>query len=642
MKLLSPALIVCLMSVGGSAWAASAHEDGDAAHAAGNDTQAAACYQAALGEDPALARNIAFMAKLTQAKAGACCEAAERLLAGGNGKAALAEVEEALRLQPESARARALQGKVKSAAADQWFTQALKAADAGQTAEVRQRLAAVLELLPAHAPALAAKASMEKDLAKAASKDSALARALAAQGARDWVAAETAWLAARKDAAVEFPARIGLARAKQAQAGAHQTFEAAKVARVAGRLEEAQLLSEKALAGWPALPGAQAFHDDIVLRRQLVTQAVAAGAQAGQGEKWDAAQAAYREALAQDPAQKAAKAGLAEAVLKHAEDLAAHGRPGAALMACRRGRGASPAVDHQAVVLARQLQANELPGLKWKVTGQQADTMAAALAAFDKAAGDKPANQAVSEVGVRVIKAQAKRAKIDSAAKAWDYVVEQEEANPEYEAAQTQLTGAEERWNAAVRKADAAAQACINHAGNCECAACGQWRGLTIQARQWQGVMVNSLEERNQTARNRVRRLKRSHPYTEETWQATGQWVVEFTWANGETVQREASIDEKDAVCVGAAPKLGLAEDKLELPDEATMAKRMAAQLAKTAHRVAQEQAVLMRAALLKHAAGKAEQDGDGAGALELRAKAAALVGAVSAELSEKELKALE
>ncbi len=649
MRLLPSALIVCLLS-GGSALAASVLEDGDAAHAAGNDTQAAACYQAALGEEPALARNTAFMAKLTQAKAGACCEAAERLMAGGNGKAALAQAQEAVRQQPESARARTLSEKAKLAAADQWFAQALKAADAGQAAEADKCLAEVLALSPTHAQALAAKASLAQHAAQTAPKDSALARALAAQEARDWAVAEAAWLAARKDAAVEFPARIGLARAKQEQAGARQAFEAAKVARAAGRLEEAQLLSEKALAGWPALPGANIFHDDVVLRRQVVTQAIAAGAQAGKGEKWGAAAAAYREALAQDPALKAAKAGLAEAVLKHAEDLAAHGRLGAALMACRRGRGASPEVDHQAVVLARRLQTGEMPVIKWKVTGEQSETMAAALAACDKAAEQKgageaagqAADQAASEVGVRVVKAQAKRAKTDSAAKSWEYVVESEEANPDYQTAQVKLTGAEDRWNEAVRQADAAGKACADHSPTCTCAACTRWHGLTGQAAQWQTVMVDLLQDRNQTARNRVVREKRAHAYTEETWQATGKWVVEFTWPNGETVEREATIDEKDAVRVGADPKIGLAEDKLELPDEKAMAARMAGQLAKAAQVAAKEQAVVMRAALLRRAAQKAEKEGDGDGALELRAKAAALLGAVSEELAEKELKALE
>ena len=45
---------------------------------------------------------------------------------------------------------------------------------------------------------------------------------------------------------------------------------------------------------------------------------------------------------------------------------------------------------------------------------------------------------------------------------------------------------------------------------------------------------------------------------------------------------------------------------------------------------------------LLKRAANAALQSGDQDGALELRVKAAALLGVIAPELSEKELKALE
>ncbi len=610
-------------------------DEGDAAFARGDYTAAAAHYSAAVAESPAALRTPRFKANWVRAKSGACCEAAERLMAGGNGLAALAQVREAAALDPSWDRPLQLLARAAAAAADDCFSRACKMADRGSMEDVRRQLEESLKWAPGHAKARTALAFFSQ---KPHEKSDWEAAQHAVSG-KQWDVAEQAWHRVLAGNALHLPARIGLAQARESMAGARLAIAQARVALQAGHVGEAHALHAKAVAEWPGVPFGLALGDELAMRRQAAAKAVDQGLAATRNAEWGGAISAYREALRQDPMQASAKAGLEDAIIRHAEDLGAHGRPGAALMVCRGGRGMSARIRQKEEALLRDLRRGSEPRLAWVVEGERvpAAELSGALSSVRTGAGDP------WEIKVKINALEAGRRRTRSDAGTWAWETVRAEPNPAYDTARLKLDYAIARQRQAQWGCDAARAATGGHALNCRCAECARWRSCNAQVAQWRDAAADLAMDLNHTPREREVPEKHEAAYTDEWWQASGRLAVEFILPQGDPESKAVAYEKSAVLRLGARPEVGLEAKVLDLPvDDAAIRQDMMKRLAQECIPLLCNRAVVSKAVLLKRAANAALQSGDQDGALELRVKAAALLGVIAPELSEKELKALE
>lgn len=600
---------------------ADALADANAALEREDYTAAQVAFSRAAADRPALKNDPAFVAKQKKARAGACCEAAERLIKNGSGAMALAQLDEAEQLAPGWDRPAKLRAKVTHVAGDEAWTRAVSAAGRGDAKLANAELANALTHNPDHAQAKA----MQTALKAGAPAGSEWAVAEKAAGAHDWQAAEAAWGRVLKAQPQHLPALIGTYQALGTMATQTAAVNQARLLLAEGRLDEALAKVNAAVQAWPKAPGGAALAEGAKARRAQTDAHLQAATEALARHDAAAAVAAFRAALALDTQSVLGKNGLVEALGAQADALGAAGRPGAAVALLWPERTRSPKLEARVTRGLAGLRQAHTP--KLKVVGGDANLPG--LAAAIQAGWPDGASGPEWTLNVAVNKLERDVQRSASEDKVWTWQSTREVPNPEYDQAVAKLVRA--------RQGLSLAQENLNtHRGNpthspgCDCADCCGQQAALMQLRMWQNEVAEAQALLNRTPRMSVLFEPHQAGYTDETWTATGRLGLAFTTQAGETFGAESDYSRSDRKRLGARPEVGLPEDALELPSAAQMTGELLAAAALKAKPQVREKGLQARVVELRRAADAAAKDGQQDTALELRVAAAAVLGQLS------------
>ncbi len=309
-----------------------AHRGGRALEA-NRGPEALRYLEAAAREDPGLADEPEFRARLERARYLAAYQEGVRLARSGRPEAAVASLERALDLRPASIDARRELAEARRDAAARRHASALDRADRGDLDGALAELQQARRFDPDSGDVRRALGSLGKVTVEAGPANELYHQAIMLETQHRWGAAAATFRQAVETDGNHLPSRAELHRSNQQLQQARAHYEQATDQLRRKSLDEAIVSLQRALDVWPHYAEARQMLDDATARREKAERLYESAARHLEAGRWDEAIFAGDEALAifafHKPAQRTiweARQAAANARTADGQDLLAAGR----------------------------------------------------------------------------------------------------------------------------------------------------------------------------------------------------------------------------------------------------------------------------------------------------------------------------
>ena len=283
---------------------------GDAFALQNRHVEAAQNYQRALQEDNGLARDPDFAAKYRRSRVLAAYDQGRAAAGRKDWDEAVRRLSESLALAPDFADARRALDEAKRAGAAAHHAKALEAARRGDQPAAVAELGLARDLDATNSGVIAALESL--DAARRTPAQALYEGGLAQEREKRLVEAAEALRSALASEPNHVPAAVALHRVEASLARAADLARQGRAMLGAKRVQDAIRTLEAALAVWPGSPEAARDLADAKARREGAAQAVRDAQALAAQAKWDEAAAAARRAADLDPQDKDAQALAAD------------------------------------------------------------------------------------------------------------------------------------------------------------------------------------------------------------------------------------------------------------------------------------------------------------------------------------------